>query len=332
MLHYGRFYRCFDSFEIKHTLMTTPEHVGAASTPKTERDFMLEAIELSRLAKSETGRISPKVGAVITLNGKYMGGAFRGEMATGEHAEFTLLEKKLGSRTLAGATLYTTLEPCTERNHPKISCADRIIERRIKRVVIGVLDRNDSIRGLGELRLRDAGIEVARFDHDLQLEIDELNRDFYRLHARPFRRIRSEAETSDPVPLGERGPNGHRIGYTSEGDKVEWIPDEEEPGQEWPLVLRRNDNAILKMYDEFRDKVWWNRHQVWLEKIQGGTVVLTEDQKPLLRQAKAVARSIEKKYGKQNLGWDDFEWGVLSGRMSALLWVMGAEWNESLDT
>ncbi len=101
-----------------------------------DRVFILQAIEAASVCRSR-GRHSPKVGAVVVKDGAVLGMGHRGRVESGEHAEFTVLEKFLKEPLVAGSTVYTTLEPCTTRNHPKISCAERLIERKVARVVIG---------------------------------------------------------------------------------------------------------------------------------------------------------------------------------------------------
>jgi pyrimidine deaminase RibD-like protein len=141
------------------------------------------AIEQARRSVSEPGRVSPKVGAVVVgPRGKVLGKAYRGELRPGEHAEYTLLERKLKTATLAGSILYTTLEPCTERTHPKMPCVERVIDRRFKRVVIGTLDPNGVVLGKGVMKLRKAGIEVVLFFPDLMSQLEELNREFNGIH------------------------------------------------------------------------------------------------------------------------------------------------------
>jgi pyrimidine deaminase RibD-like protein len=142
--------------------------------------FARMAIDEARKSVAENdGRPHPLVGAVVVKDGKVLGTAHRGEQP-GNHAEYVALEKKLSDEAVAGATVYATLEPCTTRNPPKIPCADRLIERRVKRVVIGMLDPDNRIRGLGHRKLTNAGIEVSFFPHDLVMEVEELNREFTR--------------------------------------------------------------------------------------------------------------------------------------------------------
>jgi len=147
-----------------------------------DRKFMERAVEEARKSRTEDNRVHPKVGVVIVKDGKELAVAYRGELKEGEHAEFTAMEGKLPYVEIAGATVYTTLEPCTSRNHPKLPCAVRLIERKVKRVVIGMHDPNPTISGKGFLKLRDANIAIDLFPPDLMSKIEEMNREFIRHH------------------------------------------------------------------------------------------------------------------------------------------------------
>jgi hypothetical protein len=98
------------------------------------------------------------------------------------------------------------------------------------------------------------------------------------------------------------------------------------------IVANLMAKEICAAREECRDKVWWNRHQNRLARLEAGDEQLSDEQEAGFIKARAAARAKEEKYGRHNLGWNDFEWGVLSGRLSALAWVSGAEWDESFDT
>ncbi|MBW7990827.1 MAG: hypothetical protein FVQ84_12540 [Planctomycetes bacterium] len=145
---------------------------------KIETKYLEEAIKLASKSKAEDGRVHPKVGAVIIKTSKIVAEAYRGEIRNGEHAEYTALERKSVDKNLRGATLITTLEPCTTRHHPKIPCAEHIIKRGIKKVVIGILDPNPDIRGKGYFILIENGVGVEFFPVKLVKRIWQLNKEF----------------------------------------------------------------------------------------------------------------------------------------------------------
>lgn len=66
----------------------------------TDRQLMERAIELARKSVSEEGKDSPKVAAIVAKDGIIIGEAYRSEFVAGDHAEFTVFEKKLQDKTL----------------------------------------------------------------------------------------------------------------------------------------------------------------------------------------------------------------------------------------
>jgi pyrimidine deaminase RibD-like protein len=156
----------------------------------SDHEFMQLAIKEALKSIPEDKRPHPKVGVVVVKDDQILAKAYRGE-SSGKHAEFIALEGKLSGEILAGATVYTTLEPCTSRNHPKVPCARRLAERKVARVVIGMLDPNPAITGRGQRHLFERNIATDFFPHDLMAQVEDINRDFtgYFNEPRYLRRI-----------------------------------------------------------------------------------------------------------------------------------------------
>jgi len=142
-------------------------------------DFMQQAIELSKLCESPLGKGHPKVGVVIVKDGEIVAEAFKVDSS---HAEFRAIKeaKKAGkAELLKGATVYTTLEPCTHRNHEdKKPCAQHLIDAGIVKVVIGMLDNNPKISGKAVNVLKVAGIEVEQATEEYRKQIEVINKAF----------------------------------------------------------------------------------------------------------------------------------------------------------
>ncbi len=91
----------------------------------------------------------------------------------------------------------------------------------------------------------------------------------------------------------------------------------------------RSEAEILAAIDELFDKVWYNRHKFFQAEIEAGENTVDPE---IWKGALKAARKVERRYGKRALGpWDDFDWGMINGKLSALRWVLGDDW-DMLDT
>ena len=91
--------------------------------------------------------------------------------------------------------------------------------------------------------------------------------------------------------------------------------------------LMRTKEEILAAEKEFDDKIWFGRSAKYVSSGRGKQRLV-----PKYAAGKEAFERILKKYGEKNLlPESDWEWGYWSGKLSALRWVLGDDW-DNLDT
>ncbi|CEP18258.1 hypothetical protein [Parasitella parasitica] len=122
--------------------------------------YMKESIQEAN--KSIPAPLAYCVGAVLVgVNGEVLGRGFSRELEGNTHAEECALAKaEQDGKNTEGATMYSTMEPCSRRLSGNRSCTSRIIEAKIKRVVIGAREPPDLVNCEGISLLEKEGIQV----------------------------------------------------------------------------------------------------------------------------------------------------------------------------
>lgn len=120
------------------------------------------------------------------------------------------------------------------------------------------------------------------------------------------------------------------------------LVDEIEYENDWDFEFR-SFSEILEIEKELEQKIWYNRHKYREHLIKTGKIKLIDKNefdiktsqrnivKDIWEGALESAKKVEDIYGKENLSFDDFNWGMINGKLSALRWVIGDDW-DNLDT
>jgi diaminohydroxyphosphoribosylaminopyrimidine deaminase/5-amino-6-(5-phosphoribosylamino)uracil reductase len=134
---------------------------------------MRRCLQLARLG-ADSAAPNPMVGAVLVHEGRVLAEGWHKSPGTA-HAERACLGSCGSSEVPPDAVMYVNLEPCAHHGRTP-PCADLLIARGVKRVVIAHLDPFAEVNGKGVARLIAAGTGVL--DGILAEEARWLNRRF----------------------------------------------------------------------------------------------------------------------------------------------------------
>ncbi len=127
----------------------------AADTDSMDRAYMDRALTRGETARRRTAP-NPWVGAIVVRDGEIVGQGAT-QPPGGAHAEIEAL-REAGDRA-RGATVYTTLEPCSHQGRTG-PCVVALAEAGVARVVVALEDPDPHVAGRGVAQLRELGITV----------------------------------------------------------------------------------------------------------------------------------------------------------------------------
>ncbi|MFZ4262657.1 bifunctional diaminohydroxyphosphoribosylaminopyrimidine deaminase/5-amino-6-(5-phosphoribosylamino)uracil reductase RibD [Sphingobacterium sp. HJSM2_6] len=142
--------------------------------------MMQRCLDLAVLGAGKTSP-NPMVGAVIVYQDRIVGEGYTAPYG-GPHAEVNAIQEVIAkfpgqeAQIFRDSTLYVSLEPCAHFGKTP-PCADLIVSKRFKRVVIACQDPYAKVNGLGIQKIKDSGIEVSV--GVLEDEAKWLNRRFF---------------------------------------------------------------------------------------------------------------------------------------------------------
>jgi len=145
--------------------------------------YMRRCFELARMGRNRVAP-NPMVGAVIVHNNRIIGEGYHREFGK-PHAEVNAISSVADKSLLTESTMYVNLEPCSHYGKTP-PCSDLIVQKKIKKVVIGCLDSNPEVAGKGVSHMRQYGVMVDL--GILEKESRKLNRRFFIFHEkhRPY--------------------------------------------------------------------------------------------------------------------------------------------------
>ena len=147
--------------------------------------YMARCLQLARHGEFTTAP-NPMVGAVIVHEGRIIGEGWHRRYG-GPHAEVNAVRsvRPEDESLLPHSTIYVSLEPCSHWGKTP-PCAELLVEKGFRRVVVSCLDPNEKVAGRGIRRLREAGAEVVV--GVLEEECRWVNRKFMTFHTkhRPY--------------------------------------------------------------------------------------------------------------------------------------------------